>query len=407
MRKKTLLILAASYYQVEVILRAKELGYRVVTADNAPENPGHGLADRAHFVDTTDREGILRVAELERIDGILSPASDVAVPTVAHVAARLGLPGPPQRAADTLCDKRSFVAFLARQGFPAPEAIPVRRDSDIGPEFFAAGPGILKPDRSSGAKGVFVVASPADYAARLPETLSFSPTGRGLLMRFVDGYQGTLIGLMRGGRLSPAFFLDRETRLPPYATTLGLYLPGRSTERMQRRIVAQVSEMWRLLDLGDEALVCDFVAAGEEVFILEITPRLGGSSVNYLIRQATGFDLITYCIRSACGDRPELHSPSGPRPSALILLGPARSGPLGYDEGEVERLRCEPWVRRLKMDFPTGTRVDAFANGRTRVGECLVQAASRDELSERASELRRRLDLEIDAAPTAPSPAAS
>ena len=51
---KTILVLAASRYQLPTITSAKRLGYRVITTDNLPENPGHALADVNYLVDTLD-----------------------------------------------------------------------------------------------------------------------------------------------------------------------------------------------------------------------------------------------------------------------------------------------------------------------------------------------------------------
>lgn len=395
MERKTLLVLAAAYYQMEVILRAKELGYRVVTTDNVPENPGHRLADRSYSVDTTDYAGVLRIAREEKIHGILGPASDVAVPTVARVAEALGLPGPPPEAANTVCDKLAFADFLAANRFARPETIPVGPQTRPPADFFAAGPGIVKPDRSSGAKGVFIVTSAGEYDRRLPQMLRFSPTGRGVLMRFIDGYQGTLIGVMRHGEPWLEYFLDRQTRRPPYAATLGLYLPARLEERERRAVSEQVRRLWALLALRDGAFVCDFIVGRDGVFILEITPRLGGSSVCYLIQQASGFDLITYCIGAACRDPLDAGTSAAPRPTGMVLLGTEEAGVLTYDEAEVERLRGETWVRRIRMDFPPGTRVEPLVNGRNRVGECLITADSRDQLSERELAVRARLGLAL------------
>src|SRR3954466_6107 len=105
---RTLLVLGASLYQLPIITRAKEMGLRVVTADYLPKNPGHALADAFHIVDTTDAEGILRVAREEKIDGVIAACTDVAVPTAAYVAQHLGVRGPSWRASSILCDKIAF-----------------------------------------------------------------------------------------------------------------------------------------------------------------------------------------------------------------------------------------------------------------------------------------------------------
>src|SRR5262249_17684232 len=94
-RDRTLLVLAASLYQIPVTERAKARGSRVITTDNVPSNPGHRLADRAYSVDTTDQAGVLEIARRENVAGIIAACTDVAVPTAAFVAARLGLRAPP------------------------------------------------------------------------------------------------------------------------------------------------------------------------------------------------------------------------------------------------------------------------------------------------------------------------
>ena len=112
MSKKKLLVLAASAYQVDTILTAKRLGYVVLTTDNVPGNPGHELADRAYDVDTTDREGVLRIAQSEGIAGIIAPCTDVAVETAAYVSSTLGLQGVPPASAELLTRKLAFREFL-------------------------------------------------------------------------------------------------------------------------------------------------------------------------------------------------------------------------------------------------------------------------------------------------------
>src|SRR5262245_43793251 len=127
MARKTLLVLAASTYQLDAIHAAKRAGYRVLTTDNLPTNPGHTIADRSYAADTTDREAVLAIAWAEHIDGIIAPATDVAVPTAAYVADQLGLPGPPLPAAETLTEKLRFRAFLQESGLPCPATFTVTK----------------------------------------------------------------------------------------------------------------------------------------------------------------------------------------------------------------------------------------------------------------------------------------
>ena len=393
MNRKTILVLAASHYQVETIRRAKQLGYRVVTTDNVSGNPGHLLADSSYDIDTTDRDAVLEIARYEQVDGIIAPATDVAVPTMAHVAELLGLPGPPLESAEILCDKLKFRSFQKHNGFPVPEMISVNARKKPDPAFFDTGRFILKPDRSSGCKGAFIVASHEEYMRSIPKTISFSPTGNAVLERFIEGFQGTLEGIIKNGEPVLTFFLDRQTFSPPYVTTCGHHVPTYLPYRTQQNVLKQLGKICRLLRLNDGPFDCDFIATDDEVFILEMAPRVGGNSIARLVRHSTNFDLIEYSIRDACGDRAELPVSLDFAPTAIILLGVYEKGTLFYDKAQAKALISESWVHALTFDFEIGDQIQPFKNGRHRVGEALVYGRNRSDLDMRVLELKRRLAL--------------
>ena len=110
MRK--ILLLGGSAQQVVVIEIAKRLGYYTVLCDFLPDNPGQYVADRFYPVSTTDKDAVLKIAEKEKVDGVLAYASDPAAPTVAYVAEKLGLASNPYESVGILCDKARFRRFL-------------------------------------------------------------------------------------------------------------------------------------------------------------------------------------------------------------------------------------------------------------------------------------------------------
>lgn len=393
MSRKTLLVLAASRYQLETIQTARRLGYRVVTTDNVPSNPGHALADRAYAIDITDREGVLRIAAEERVAGVIAAATDVGVPTRAYVTERLGLPGPSPRVAQTVCDKVRMRSFLRQHGLPVPEVHLVAPGRHLDSALLGDGWWVLKPDCSSGAKGMRIVDSAAGYREHLPEALEFSPTGTVLLERFVHGHQGTIEGVIRDGEIVRSYFLDRQTVPPPFVTTAGHRMPTCLPVPLQRELLRQVGLIWRVLGVREGPFDCDFVATEQEAYVLDLSPRLGGNSIAHLLRQAADFDILTYAIREASGDPIDLPRAADLTPTGLVLLWVDREGRLDYDEAEVAGLASEPWVAHLELDVPRGHPVRPFVNSRHRVGEAIVVGATREEVDARVAELERRLAL--------------
>jgi biotin carboxylase len=393
----TLLVLAASMYQLDTIRTAKRLGYRVVTTDNRPDNPGHSLADQAYGADTTDVDAVIEIGRSEKVTGVISPCTDVAVSTAALVARELGLVGVPPEAARILTDKTAFRRFLHEQRIPAPEFHVISGDAKQMPEVsWRNSSWIIKPDLSSGSKGIFVVRNNAELTDRITQSRGFSPTRTVLLERFIEGHQATCEGVLDDGRVRLSVVLDRQTAAVPYVVTTGHHIPTRLGYDALSRLQERLEFVLCRLGVVDGPFDCDFVWSEGEIFLLEMTPRLGGNSISQLLRVATGFDLVEYAVQQACGVRTKLPPELLVRPSAVVLLGASKSGCLCYDEHELDALSSESWVSSVALEVARGKMVAQFINGRHRVGEAYITANSRDQLDSRVQEFKRRLAIDAE-----------
>lgn len=93
-RAKKLLVLGAGRQQLGLLDAAGRRSLVVVAVDRDPSAPGFRLADRRALISFEDEPSLHRLAEAERIDGVVSPANDWSVGIAARVAHRLALPHP-------------------------------------------------------------------------------------------------------------------------------------------------------------------------------------------------------------------------------------------------------------------------------------------------------------------------
>lgn len=390
---KTLLVLGASKYQVPAIETAKALGYRVITTDNVPTNPGHALVDASYQVDTTDVDGVFRLATKERISGVISPATDVAVLTAARVAEALGLPGPSPTVAKLLTQKLAFRAFLRDEGLSFPRVIEIKDSMRLDGEIFVGKKWLLKPNCSSGSKGIVMINNEVEYYSRIVESRSFSLDGKAFLEEYLEGTQHTCEGILEGGKIVLSLLTDRDTVSPPYTTTIGHRVPSRLPSRLQTQALSTIESVMARLGYSSGLFDCDFVATHDRVVLIEITPRLGGNSLSELFKVALDFDLVAYAVVTACGD-PFPISSSTLKAAAIKILGVGLGGRLLWNEKEAELLAEQPWVSRLLFDVPRGAKVSPFINGRNRVGEVLITGDTREELDMNLLDFSQRLALE-------------
>jgi hypothetical protein len=91
---KKLLVLGAGRQQFGLLEAASRRGLLVVAVDRDPSAPGFRFADRRALISFEDEPALHRLAEAERIDGVISPSNDWSVGIAARVAHRLALPHP-------------------------------------------------------------------------------------------------------------------------------------------------------------------------------------------------------------------------------------------------------------------------------------------------------------------------
>lgn len=393
MSSRRLLVLGASIHQLDTIVTAKNRGCTVITLDNVPTNPGHRVADECHDVDTTDRAAVLAVARNAGIDAVVAPGTDVAVATAALVAQELDLVGPPLEAAEIVTSKQRFRALLDRHGMRAPAWRPVHPSSaevpiDVRP------PVVVKPDGSSGSKGVTVVRDDGQMREALEAAWALG--GPAVVEQHMAGRQITCEGVLVEGRVAFHAISERTTVPEPHTATSGHLVPASLPPAVGQAMVRDLEQLWAALGVTDGVFDCDAVADEQGVVLLEMSPRLGGNWLAAVIELATGIDLVEVLVAHALGEGVGPLTPRRRRAAGVVLLGAPRAGTLSYDLDQADALTEEPWVEDLAIWTRPGATVRPFIDGRAVIGRALVSADDAASLRARADAVRAR--LAVDAA---------
>lgn len=303
---KRILFLGAAPSQIPPLRYAREQGHYVITCDYLPENPGHRLAHECHNVSTTDREAVLALAAALKIDAVVAYASDPAAPTAAYVAERLGLPGNPLAAVETLARKDLFRAFLAEHGFNTPRSASFHDREEARVWLAEIGvPAFVKPVDSSGSKGVTQLLDAADFDAAFDHALEFSRAKKVVVEQRIlrDGPQVAGDGFVVDGRLAFRCWADENfDGLCNGLVPIGQSFPCRHADERLARAHAETQRLLDLLGMRSGALNFDFVFDADGAFhFLELGPRNGGCLIPEVIRYATGVDLIKHTVDAALG----------------------------------------------------------------------------------------------------------
>lgn len=385
----TILILAASTYQIPFIQAARAAGCRVLTVDNRPGNPGHALADASFDCDTTDVPALVALARAQQVNGVVAAATDVALDAAAAIAQALGLPGPSPDCVRQLTRKPAFRALQVRMGLPCPPHATALDQVDFPP------PWIVKPNRASGSKGICIVEQVGGLASAWDRAAAESMDRLALIETFTQGRQGTIEGVVAGGVIRAALVTDRLTAAPPWVATRGHRVPTTLPPSVAPGLHTQIERVFHELGYADGPFDADFLVRHDGTpMLIELTPRAGGNSLVRLLELAVGFDMPAYVIATALG-RASTPAPFAVRPTVVEILGTDSDGHLQYDPQQVVRLAAEPGVGYLQMDFPPGSPVHRFTDGRYRIGELVASADSAQQLDQLLDDVHRRLALDV------------
>ncbi|MDA9859526.1 ATP-grasp domain-containing protein [Rubripirellula sp.] len=303
MMKQKLAIIGASYLQLPLVLKARELN--VDTLCFAWEN---GAVARDHCdafypMSILDKDAILEVCVRENIDGITSIASDVAVPTMSYIAEQLHLVGNSVCSAELCTNKHLMRNALLAAGLKSPKYVAV---SSIDTPHVCAThltyPLIIKPVDRSGSLGVTKITQPSELPTAVENALKVSLAGEAIIEEFVNGTEVSVETVSWAGAHHHLCITDKETSGDPHFVELAHHQPTLLPDEICTKIRTDTALGLEALRVTNGASHAEFIVAGKEVFVTEIGARMGGDFIGSdLVQLSTNFDFLKAVIEISLG----------------------------------------------------------------------------------------------------------
>lgn len=393
MSKKNLMIMGAGIYQVPLIQKAKEMGYRTIVISIPGDYPGLSLADKVYHIDTRAREQVLAAARRENIVGICTSGTDVAVRTVGYVCTRMGLCGISEEAARLVTDKALMKEAFRENGVSTAAFCRVATWEEAEEAADRIGyPVVVKAVDSSGSRGVVRVNRREALCVAFEEARSVTRRDYVLIEEFidareigVDGYvdrEGTVV-LFPHGKFT---YTAEDTTIP-----VGHSFPYAAGEKLLRELELQMNRAVRALKLRNCPLNADVFVKDDKVWIIEIGGRTGATCIPELLSVYTGYDWYETIIDAAVGKSVILDSIRRTPCMAKLIFSPKEDEIAAIDAGVLEKLRVQGIV--CSVDYGVGHVVPAMKNGTARIGHLIAAVSQEAELDVYVSEMRKAIRL--------------
>lgn len=384
MKQKKLMLLGGIRYLLPVIKAAHNLGVYVITADYLPDNIAHRYSDKYINVSILDREAVLKAAQEEKIDGIISFGVDPGVVTAAYVAEKMGLPYPPLASCEILQNKDKFRDFLAANGFNCPfhkgytcknEAL---ADSGTFPY-----PVIVKPVDSAGSKGVTRVNSATELPGALDVALDKSHSGRFIVEQFLEkiGSSSDTDGFSINGELVfCSFNCQKFDHNSPNPYTPAAYAwPSDMPDDARQELRDELQRLIKLLNMGSWIYNIETrVAADGKPYIMEMSPRGGGNRLSEILKMASNQDLIANNIKAALGlPMTPMHDPDYNGFWVEIIV---HSNKTGKYNGLKIIDSIKPFVVQEDMWVRPGDDIEAFTGANQAIGTLVLHFSDQTKM---------------------------
>lgn len=284
-----LLLLGATEVQRDAVEVAHDLGLEVSVAAAEP-GPASRMAGDYHQVSLLDVDGVERTAREVGADVVYSVGSDRAMPTVAEVSRRLGLPSLVEPA--TAVDANDKGAMRRRlQGRPGQLAHGVVDGPALPPG--VSYPCVVKPTDSQGQRGVALVRDDRSFAEAVALARTFSRDDRAIVEEYAEGPEVSVNGYLRGGELEYVGVSDRVTHPDHLGLVQAHRFPAEATDAAVDDQLAEVLLASALgLGLQDGPVYAQLKVTPAGPRLIEVTPRLDGCHLWRLWRAACGADLL-------------------------------------------------------------------------------------------------------------------
>ena len=317
-------MLGGGFLQNFVILKAKQMGYRVLVLDADPNAMGFRNADEYAVINIVDEEACLKYAQEHKVDGVLTAATDFSVLTMSRIAETMHLPGIHYEAAKRIKNKAAvrkclFDAKADDTGYSF-EINSLEEVPQMLPQ--VKFPIMMKPCDGSGSRGASRVDRAEDFVNACEFAMSGSITHRAVAEPFVEGKEYGVESFVDNGEIHILGIMQKDMTLPPYYAELGHAIPSGLPQVIEEKIRACVHKALVALDVNHGSVNMDLLLSESgDVHIVDVGARMGGNLIgSHIIPMGTGVDYMGNMIRAAVGDATDYSPMHEPKPVATKLL---------------------------------------------------------------------------------------
>lgn len=399
MNGKLMHIVGGGFNQVPLVKKAKEKGLRVLVTDSNDNPPAKEFSDLYEKIDTTNREATLRCAQKNAVDYILTDMTDVAVPTVAYVAEKMGLCGIGYETALRFTNKHIMRTSLPEElkcHIPKSHYFENANDAlAFYLEHKSLDKFVVKPVNSQGSKGVSLLPVSPEDAKSLIFGASAESRDRGVLLEsYIEGFEYSVETFVCDSKVYDLTLTKKYHYVHnPCLDERNTFL-GDVASDLEKMLFSVNRKIVKALGLKFGLTHAEYKIENGQVYLIEIAARgAGGSISSHIIPYLTEFDTLGSLIDIHLGKKVVPDIKDYKKKFAVLKF-------FNFKPGKVKKLLIN---RRLldealiySFDLKEGEMIRAPKDSRDRTGYFVVHGENREEVLKREKSLESAVQVEYE-----------
>lgn len=400
---KKVMVLGAANGQIPFISICKEMGCYVICASVKGDYPGFKIADKCCYVDTRDKEELLKIALDEKIDVITSDQTDVSMPAVAYVSEKMGIKSIGYETSVAFSNKYVMRLRAAELGVAVPAFYKASTEKEALDGLGTIElPAVMKPVDSSGSRGVRKINNTGDLKKFFEETKGYSKNGEVIIEEFIEGREYLADGLAIDGK-----FINTDLGIKEYFDKDGMYISKMCMftsaavikEPDELAVLEANRKMAEGLHLRFGITHGEYIVSNKnkKAYLVEIAARGGGVYLSsHLTPAACGLNtnriLLDYLINNNAVDVKSLRLDT--RTAAWMCFELPEGEIVSIEGGE--ELKNIPGVFLVCLDgIYEGKKISAMKDDTGKMGPILIKGANREECGKVISKVKDTLKITV------------
>ncbi|OIJ11289.1 lactate dehydrogenase [Anaerobacillus alkalilacustris] len=388
------MIIGAGILQVPAIIKAKEMGLKVIAVDMDPKAPGFKLSDESIQLSTIDIEGLLKKALELKPDAVMTLASDMPMRTVAAIGEKCGLKTISSQTALNATDKGEMRKKLKEMNIPIPKfhiTSSIEQYSKLIRKF--NGKFIVKPADNSGSRGIFLVDDVSHSTEAFYHAKEHSRSGDILIEEYMTGPEVSVESLTIDGVTHVIAITDKLTTGAPHFIEMGHSVPSQLPSYIQKEIIELAINAVKAIGIVVGPSHTEIIVTSDGPKIVELGARLGGDNITtHLVPLATGIDMVEGSIRLALGETIEIYRKQK-NGSAIRYL----NSPKGILDSVsfLEKAKSISGVEDIVITKEIRSKITDLNSSNARVGYVIAKADSPNRAIKICEEAINHIDINV------------